>query len=70
MKARILRYTLLLAALLLPGAPVVANAYDEVCFLSGEREAGMNRICYYDCLSGDAAITINLLDLCPLTIRR
>lgn len=67
-----MRALILLACLLLPGA-VAEDAvvgYGELCFFSGDREAGMNRICYYDCLSGTVAITINLLALCPLTIRR
>lgn len=34
-----------------------------VCFLSGEIESGMNRICYYDCLEGTKAITISLTAL-------
>ncbi len=39
------------------------------CFKSGERTSGMNKICYYDCLSSEAAITVNSYDLCPLSIR-
>ena len=46
------------------------NAYAETCYLAGERVSGMNRICYYECLSGDAAITIDAIGLCPLTITR
>jgi hypothetical protein len=40
----------------------------SICFSSGEEESGMNKICYYDCLSGTVAITIGGLELCPLTI--
>lgn len=39
-----------------------------ICFKSGERSAGMNKICYYDCLGSDVAITIGAVELCPLTI--
>ncbi len=46
------------------------NAYAGICFLSGEQESGMNKICYYDCLSGTVAITIKSYKLCPLSIDR
>ncbi len=42
----------------------------ELCFKSGERDAGMNKICYYSCPSGDAAITVKSTKLCPLSIKR
>ncbi|WP_202379266.1 hypothetical protein [Mesorhizobium sp. 131-2-5] len=38
------------------------------CFKTGERDAGMNKICYYDCLGSEAAITIKSYELCPLSI--
>lgn len=41
-----------------------------LCFLSGERTSGMNKICYYDCLGSQAAITISSVQLCPLNINR
>ena len=41
-----------------------------MCFSSGERTSGMNKICYYDCLGGQAAITIKSYELCPLSINR
>ncbi len=28
-----------------------------LCFKTGERVSGLNRICYYDCLGSEAAIT-------------
>ncbi len=43
---------------------------SETCFLKDERDAGMNRICLYSCVSGDAAITIKYTQLCPLSIKR
>jgi len=54
----------ILAAVLL--APIGAQA----CFLSGERVSGMNKICYYDCVSGTRAITIRSTSLCPLSLYR
>jgi len=41
-----------------------------VCFAKGERVSGMNKICYYDCLGSEAAITIKSYQLCPLQINR
>lgn len=40
------------------------------CFKSGEQTSGMNKICYYNCLGSQAAITIGAVELCPLTIER
>lgn len=42
----------------------------ETCFKSGEQTSGMNKICYYKCSSGDAAITISSVSLCPLSIQK
>jgi len=39
------------------------------CFKSGERTSGMNKICYYDCLGSEAAITVSSVELCPLSIK-
>ena len=41
-----------------------------VCFLQGEVISGFNKICYYDCLGSQAAITIASVQLCPLNIQR
>jgi len=38
------------------------------CFFKGERTSGMNKICYYDCMGSEAAITISNVSLCPLSI--
>ncbi len=47
------------------------DAYAAVlCFKTGERISGLNKICFYDCLGSAAAITIKSFELCPLTIRR
>ena len=39
------------------------------CLYVGERTSGMNKICYYDCVSGQMAITISSTKLCPLTLK-
>lgn len=64
---------LVLAAVLStsPGNPSSRQDGIEVavvCFKSGEQDAGMNKICYYDCLGSTVAITIGGTQLCPLTI--
>jgi len=43
------------------------NAF-AYCSNIGERESGMNKICYYDCMSGEAAITIDSYKICPISI--
>lgn len=52
--------------------PPVTRGVDVAvtCFSAGEQEAGMNKICYYDCLGSTVAITISAIGLCPLTINR
>lgn len=41
-----------------------------MCFKTGEKISGMNKICYYDCTGSEAAITISSVELCPLSIDR
>ena len=50
--------------------PIQIAQTRETCFKAGERTDGMNKICYYQCLSGQVAITISAVSLCPLSIRR
>ena len=52
-----------------PSLGVYAQA-KETCFLKGEKTDGMNKTCFYNCLSGEAAITIKSTSLCPLNIQR
>ena len=40
------------------------------CYKSGEQRSGANRICYYRCPTGTAAITVSAMQPCPITIRR
>ena len=39
-----------------------------LCFKTGERVDGMNKICYYDCAGSAAAITVRSHELCPISI--
>ncbi len=48
----------------------VNNAYAVLCFKKGEYIRGMNKICIYDCLGSEAAITVKSYQLCPLNINR
>ena len=41
-----------------------------MCMFSYEQSSGFNKICYYDCLGSQAAITISNTSLCPQTINR
>jgi len=41
-----------------------------MCFKSGEQVSGMNKICYYRCPTGTAAITVASYELCPLSINQ
>lgn len=45
-------------------------AGSEMCFGDGERISGNNKICFYNCPSGRAAITVASYALCPLNITR
>ena len=56
--------------LLLPVALIlsVIGNNASACFKSGESTSGMNKICYYDCVSGKKAITISATSLCPLSL--
>ena len=40
-----------------------------VCYKTGERTSGMNKICFYDCMGSEVAITISNVALCPLSIK-
>ena len=54
-------------ALMLFALPALAS---EICFFKYERTSGMSTICFYDCISGPAAITIRATEICPITIER
>ena len=53
-----------LLAILLLSMP----AYAGTAFYTGERVSGMNKICYYDHLGSQVAITIKATQICPMTI--
>jgi hypothetical protein len=41
-----------------------------MCFKTGEQISGVNKICFYNCAGSDAAITVSVSQLCPLSINR
>ena len=43
-------------------------ASAERCFFKYETNSGMNKICYYSCVSGTKTITIAAMQFCPLDI--
>lgn len=45
-----------------------AHSTGTVCHFTREVPSGMNKICYYNCLGSGHAMTINAVQLCPLTI--
>jgi len=47
---------------------VVALAYAGTAFFKSEKVSGMNKICFYDHMGSEVAITISATSLCPLTI--
>ena len=49
---------------------VAPSSTEEWCRYTGSRGDGQNKICYYKCPSGDAAITVGRYEGCPLTIQR
>lgn len=49
---------------------VLGSVSANACFLKGEKVSGMNKICFYDCVDGERAITIGATDLCPLNLSK
>jgi len=56
---------ILLAVLLLASVP----AYAVMGWLIDEQEDGLNRICIYETVTGNYAITVPIQELCPVTIQ-
>lgn len=67
---------LTLAALAGPAEPPAQSLWPGaeklavLCFYQGEHTSGLNKICFYDCLGSQAAITVRATSLCPQTINR
>jgi len=40
------------------------------CFFSHEKVRGLNKLCFYNCVSGQRSITISATSLCPLQLYR
>lgn len=52
-----------------PGRPPWVKV-AVACFGAGEQSGGMTKICYYNCLGSQVAITIPGTSICPVTINR
>ena len=48
------------------------NAHAAVCYLTEENqeEGSSYKYCHYECLNGSYILTIDIMELCPLTITR
>jgi hypothetical protein len=57
-----------IAVIFLLLALAAATAFASGCFLKYSYVSGMNRICVYDCISGEKHITIGSCDICPLSL--
>jgi hypothetical protein len=42
---------------------------ELVCFKTSEKISGLNKICFYNCVGSEAAITVSSAELCPLSIK-
>lgn len=47
---------------------VATVAHAGTAFYRGERESATTRICFYEYLGTEYAITIPLMQMCPLTL--
>ena len=45
-----------------------SSAFAGTAYFQYERTSGMNKICYYDHLGSEVAITLKSTQLCPMTI--
>mgnify|MGYP006124345933 FL=1 len=59
----------LYAAILSLLYPIMIAEAAVTCFKKTEYQSGFNKICIYNCLGSDKAITIKNTQLCPLTIQ-
>ena len=67
-------HALLLAAVLIVivlvcGFVLLSTAEAGTGYLKSQRISGLNRICIYNHLGSDVAITIKSTELCPLSIK-
>lgn len=46
-----------------------SSAFAGTAFFKYERSSGMNKICFYDHIGSEVAITVKSYDLCPRTIQ-
>lgn len=71
MKSSSILAALISATLLYSPAPNPSKQrMAALCFFTGQQVSGMNKICFYNCLGSQAAITIGALALCPINIDR
>lgn len=60
----------MIALIVASALATLAATPTETCFYKSDKVDGLNRICFYSCVSGDAATTIKASQICPLSIKR
>lgn len=55
-----------------PGAAAKPTRLAIMCFKTGENSppGSMTKVCFYNCVGSEAAITIPAVSICPLSIER
>ncbi len=53
-----------------PDGDHVQLAQGMTCFFRRETVSGANRLCVYDCMGSEAAMTISSAQICPGTMTR
>jgi hypothetical protein len=74
-----MKYLMGMIALLTSGGCLLAQEFNTtipkqrvaemLCLKTGEKTSGLNKICFYNCAGSEAAITVSLAELCPLSIK-
>ena len=64
----VLAIVVVLALVALMVGLTIRNAYGGTAYYLRERISGLNKICYYNHLGSEVAITIKSIQLCPVTI--
>ena len=59
-------FVMSIAVLLLIAIGVIVSP-AVTCLYTGERESGLMKICFYDCIGSPGAITVPFGQMCPLS---
>lgn len=50
--------------------PAAAPTATMTCFIKGERQSGLNKLCFYDCLGSEYATNIASYGVCAPQVER